>query len=75
MANKRTMELTFRGKHSFDNCNTKGEFMERCDELKDWFDTIPEEAVIENTEDDYISFYVDAKDKDDVKYYKRKGFN
>ena len=35
---------------------------------------LPEEATIENGGDDYITFYVDPKDKDDRKHYKSLGF-
>lgn len=35
---------------------------------------LPEEATIENSGDDYITFYVDPKDKDDRKHYKSLGF-
>ena len=75
MATTRTMELIFRGKHSFDDCDSKNDFIKRCDEIKDRFEKLPEEAEITNHNDDYIFFSVEAKDKDDVKYYKRKGFN
>ena len=45
------------------------------DEIQDWFEKLPEEMEVFNTDDDYLTFRVEAKDKDDVKYYKRKGFN
>ena len=53
----------------------KGKVIKRCDEIQDWFEKLPEEMEVFNTDDDYLTFRVEAKDKDDVKYYKRKGFN
>jgi hypothetical protein len=75
MPTTRKMELTFRGKHSFDDCSSKNDLIKRCDEIQDWFEKLPEEMEVFNTDDDYLTFSVEAKDKDDVKYYKRKGFN
>tara|TARA_R100001224_G_C3925593_1_gene116862 strand:- start:1 stop:228 length:228 start_codon:yes stop_codon:yes gene_type:complete len=75
MATTRTMQQTFRGKHAFDNCHTKEDLIKTCDLYKNLFEKLPEETHIENSNEDYIFFSVEAKDKDDVKYYKRKGFN
>ena len=68
------MELTFRGKHSFDDCNSKEELIKRCDEIQDWFETLPEDVSVQNTDDDYILIRAEPKDKDDRKYLKRLGF-
>ena len=68
------MELTFRGKHSFDDCNSKEELIKRCDEIQDWFKTLPEDVSVQNTDDDYIFIRAEPKDKDDRKYLKRLGF-
>ena len=75
MATIRKMELTFRGKNAFDDCHTKEDLIQTCDVYKKLFEKLPEETHIENSNEDYIFFSVEAKDKDDVKYYKRKGFN
>ena len=68
------MELTFRGKHSFDDCNSKEELIKRCDEIQDWFKKLPEDVSVQNTEDDYIIIRAEPLDKDDRKYLKRLGF-
>ena len=68
------MEIIFRGKHSFDDCCSKEDLIKRCDEIQDWFETLPDEVVIRNMDDDYIYLKVDPKDKDDRKYYKSLGF-
>ena len=75
MATTRTMEQSFRGSNAFDDCNTKEELIKRCDLYKKLFEKLPEETRITNSNEDYIFFTVEAKDKDDIKYYKRKGFN
>ena len=41
-----TMELTFRGKHSFDDCSSKSDLIKRCDEIQDWFETLPDDANV-----------------------------
>jgi len=68
------MELIFRGKHSFDDCSSKEELIKRCDEIQDWFKTLPEDVRVQNTDDDYILIRAEPKDKDDRKYLKRLGF-
>jgi hypothetical protein len=74
MATTRKMELTFRGKHAFDSCKSKDDLIQKCRFLISKFKELPEETKIDNNDDDYIFFSVEAKDKDDVKYYKSKGF-
>ena len=69
-----TMEILFRGKHSFDDCSSKEDLIKRCDEIKDRFETLPDDVQVENTEDDYIFIRADAKDKDDRKYLQKLGF-
>ena len=69
-----TMEILFRGKHSFDDCDSKEELIKRCYEIKAWFATLPDDVEVQNTEDDYIFIRADAKDKDDRKYLQKLGF-
>ena len=69
------MEMIFRGKHSFDDCSSKEELIKRCNQIKDWFQIIPDDVRIYNEGDDYILFTAEPKDKDDRKYLKRLGFS
>ena len=41
----------------------------------DWIQELPDDAEILNSDDDYIFFYAEPKDKDDRKYLKRLGFH
>lgn len=68
------LELTVRGKWIFDGCSNKAEMLEALNHQKEFIKDIPDEAKITHNEDDYIIFEVEAKDKDDFKYYKKKGF-
>lgn len=68
------MELLIRGKHIFGNSQTKAEMIECLMDFKGLIENIPDEAEIENKEDDYIFFTLHPKDKDDTKYLKRLGF-
>ena len=68
------MEIIFRGKHSFDDCCSKEDLIKRCDEIQDWFETLPDDVQVQNTDDDYIFIRAEPKDKDDRKYLKRLGF-
>lgn len=68
------MEIIFRGKHSFDDCDSKEDLIKRCDEIQDWFETLPDEVRVQNTDDDYIFIRAEAKDKDDRKYLQKLGF-
>lgn len=70
----RNMELTVRGKWVFDNCKNKKEMVEALDSFKEYIKNIPSEAKIVHNSDDYVVFQVEAKDKDDYKYYKQRGF-
>ena len=68
------MEIIFRGKHSFDDCDSKEELIKRCYEIKARFATLPDDVRVHNEGDDYILFTAEPKDKDDRKYLKRLGF-
>ena len=68
------MELIFRGKHSFDDCSSKEELIRRCNQIKDWFQIIPDDVKVCNQGDDYILICAEPKDKDDRKYLKSLGF-
>jgi hypothetical protein len=62
------MELTIQCQWIFNNFKTKSDLIYA---LKD----IPEEAkIVSSNGVDYVTFQVQANDKDDYKYYKSKGF-
>ena len=69
-----TMELTFRGKDIYGTSKTKKEMIEQLKYHIDWIQELPDDAEILNSDDDYIFFYAEPKDKDDRKYLKRLGF-
>ena len=70
------MELCIRAKGILDGSRTRREAIDKAFSLVGMLERIPPEAKIdtENNQDDYITFNVTAKDKDDVKYYKSIGF-
>jgi len=68
------MELTIRGKDIYGLSKTKTQMIKCLNQEIEYILNLPEEATIENSGDDYITFYVDPKDKDDRKHYKSLGF-
>ena len=68
------MELDIRGKNIYGDAKTKHELIECLREEVKFIKALPDEAKIHNNGDDYITFTVEAMDKDDVKYYKSLGF-
>ena len=68
------MELTIRGKDIYRLSKTKTQMIKCLNQEIEYILNLPEEATIENSGDDYITFYVDPKDKDDRKHYKNLGF-
>ena len=68
------MELLIRGKHIFGKSKTKKDMIDCLVHHIDLIRQIPDEAEITNQEDDYIFFHLEPKDKDDMKYLKRLGF-
>ena len=69
------MELTFRGKNIYGTSKNKKEMIECLKYHIDWIQKLPDVAEILNSDDDYIFFYAEPKDKDDRKYLKRLGFH
>jgi hypothetical protein len=69
-----TMELKFSGLLSFDHCKNvymlKAEIKKAAAIIQD----VPSESEIVFNKGGSIIFQVDAKDKDDYKYYKSRGF-
>ena len=68
------MELIIRGKDIYGNSKSKSSLIKCLQQEIEYILNLPEEATIENSGDDYITFYVDPKDKDDRKHYKSLGF-
>ena len=68
------MELTIRGKDIYRLSKTKTQMIKCLNQEIEYILNLPEEATIENSGDDYITFYVDPKDKDDRKHYRSLGF-
>ena len=68
------MEIIIRGKHIFGTSKNKSEMILCLQETIKDLKTIPEEATLQNNGDDYLTFYITAKDKDDYKYFRKLGF-
>tara|TARA_R110000787_G_scaffold72573_1_gene161767 strand:+ start:171 stop:404 length:234 start_codon:yes stop_codon:yes gene_type:complete len=68
------MELIIRGKDIYGLSKTKTQMIKCLNQEIEYILNLPEEATIENGGDDYITFYVNPKDKDDRKHYKSLGF-
>ena len=69
-----TMELKFSGLLSFDHCKTRDELRAAINKTAAIIQDVPSESEIVFNKGGSIIFQVDAKDKDDYKYYKSRGF-
>ena len=68
------MELYIRGKHIFGTSENKSEMIQCLQDIIKQLKDIPEDAKLQNNGDDYLTFYITAKDKDDYKYFRKLGF-
>ena len=71
MASLVVMELDIRGKNIFGNSKNVSEMISCLHDMETMLRDIPPEATLTFNQDDYLTFSVEAKDKDDVKYYSR----
>lgn len=55
------MELIIRGKDIYGNSKSKSSLIKCLQQEIEYILNLPEEATIENSGDDYITFYVDPK--------------
>ena len=69
-----TMELKFSGLLSFDHCKDVHELKYAINNVAAIIKDVPSESEIVFNKGGSIIFQVDAKDKDDYKYYKSRGF-